>query len=155
MNEFFDELFKHWRVKKTAAAAAAVVTVDDDDGDEETNINLGDIFEVKGEEDDDQVGEPLPLNDDPYLELDFPAENDCKAEVHPESVSSAHQEVQASPSATPSPKCTAPSPQAPVAKVTFTLEQSDQGIDSKIARLKLLVAINSVTFDGKTQDYKQ
>lgn len=68
VNEFYEELFKHWRLRKdghgktkgTATPAKQeneVVYLDDDD-----DLDLSEIFEVKDESCD-------PVNDDPYTLL--------------------------------------------------------------------------------------
>ena len=74
VEEFYQELFKHWRLKK--GVKIPCVAIDDDEGDD-PNVDLSALFEVKAESGEDQdvassAGdasdvEELTAPQDPYM----------------------------------------------------------------------------------------
>ena len=163
MNEFYDELEKHWRLKPTAP----VIVIDDVEEDE-NEVDLTEFFEsVKAETvDSDDCGggkevaacsvDPYVTQEDPYLthlelQVEKAPELEGKSEA-PVAVPDAGQavgnvkpssgEVAVEQQPHTSQKPNGPmTPQGPVVKVPFTPspKMSDQELTERIAKLKFLV----------------
>lgn len=153
MNEFYDELQKHWRLKPTAP----VIVIDDPDEDE-NEVDLTEFFEsVKVEVVDAEDGggvEACPLQEDPYMaHMELQVEEASRPEGDAEApVANAGQVLGSAtetsgevgvgeqPSTSPKPDGFT-TPKGPVVKVPFTPspKMSDQEITERIAQLRFLV----------------
>lgn len=138
MNEFYEELAKHWKVKRAAKQRSKPVVVNLDEEEEETD--LSNIFEVKGEceeSEEDLFGSPL--EEDPYL---VPAA--IQNEVGGQDQADAREQVDMRPAAVHKPDLKQAVSPAALTKVPFTpspvsTSMSSKEIDERIARLKLPV----------------
>eukprot|EP00435_Cladocopium_sp_Y103_P038718 s2260_g10.t1 len=81
VNEFYDELFRHWRPR--VPGPVPLVNLEEDD-EEEGEVDLNDFFQVKGEKVEDVEGvegvEDPPMEMDPYYTLSLWTEDDQQGE---------------------------------------------------------------------------
>eukprot|EP00435_Cladocopium_sp_Y103_P075611 s11_g60.t2 len=155
VNEFYDELQKHWRLKATAP----VVVIDLEDEDE-NEVDLTEFFELIKAEGEVSDGEGVagveaavayPLEEDPYMaHLEFQTEEASKPDAEAPVVDScqvsanvkeASGEVVVEELPPTSPKANCPAtPEGPVVKVPFTPtpKMSHKEIVERIALLKFL-----------------
>ena len=163
VEEFYAELFKHWKLKK--GVSVPCVSVDDDDDeveDDDPNVDLSALFEVKdepGEEDDmaDEASDGGLTNQDPYMAVMDSTETqeppggqaaeatqgkDQQSESGDAvSVGSPNGEVAADSkepsSMTSTPESVCPSTTCPPPSA-IPVKKQTAALDEKIARLKLL-----------------
>ena len=74
MNDFYDELFRHWRCK---AGPVPLVNLEDDDEDQ-GEVDLSDFFEVKNEK--VEAVQDSPMEMDPYYAMSIWTEDDQQGE---------------------------------------------------------------------------
>ena len=75
VNEFYDELFRHWK-PKTFQGPAPLVNIEDDEDDDPGEVDLSEFYDVKGEKVDCEEVEDPPMEMDPYYALSVWTEDD-------------------------------------------------------------------------------